>query len=1150
MRLLLPLLCTLFALPANLSGQANLELVLQDADSQAPIEDAFVFFSGSSAGGISDEAGRVELQVEEYLELVISQLNYETKVLSVADLQALADPVILLTPSAIKIEEVTVSYSAKDANKRKRRLKRFTSAFLGPKRDRRGVSILNPEVLLFQEGEEGLRAEARDRLQIANDALGYELSFLLDTFLLSPQEEIFYGGKAFFEDLEEQQPARAASWREARRKNFAKSKAYFFQQLALGQLDNRRFDIGSSNFDKDLQFLGFTNKSPEQLRWRRGLRADTLYFEGFFTAVDRSIVTEWTNQSAAGGVVADEYATTFLQSRSGKFVISPNGFLLNNQEIEEIGYWADQRVARLLPTNYAAENTGERTVPLIDRLVDSLAVYQRSFPQEKVYLHLDKPYYSLRDDIWFRAYLVDAVGHRRQALSKVIHVELIDPKGDVAQSAALHEDQTLNGHFKLDTTARAGLYHLRAYTDVMRNGIRAYFFRREIPVYDPNGIGDGQLSGVDLLPKTGIGNVRTQQPFRLDFFSEGGTFIGGVENTLILQSTDTLGNPLDLEGVVVNQAEEVVAQWETSYAGWGMLKFSPTPGKPYWAQVTLEGVDYRMRLPAVAESGMALHVNNLQDEDVYVRVSSTAAAGGAMLVGHVRGQVFFRLAEVPLNEEMAFPRSQIQQGVATLSLFGPSGELLAERLFYNDYSEEQPEIEVEMPYAFFRPRQRVRLELSWADSLLQQGAQLSVSVTDKAIVKRPKGGETIESYLLLNSDLNQLVDNPGAYLLESNQRRRFLLDLELATATWTRFDWPSLLLGRSAAPVFAPQFGITLSGYVTPKGAPDEREMAEVVLTALHPQPTIMKVLTDESGNFTFPNLPYLDTVNYVLQAARFDPKRFNLDVPMLTSKNRKVDLFQRQRQSSPLPVRLPEQTVQLPQGLVDNFALVAQRDRQQGDPLSPDWSIDLSEVTVTGQKAVDSRNFDVYDLGKLDWIEPRQPVFNLLGTLKPGYRFLRDATRNRLVDEVNDGRGSIVRRPVYISIDGSTASFGRFLGLKADMIKYIVITRTSIAITTEDNLRSGKDVEQPGIASFRGDGFYPGRAFPAPDYSVTRPGAERPDLRTTIHWEPSLRLEDGEKTVLAFYAADEPTEYEVRIEGITDSGEPVVKTVVVRIVE
>ena len=149
---------------------------------------------------------------------------------------------------------------------------------------------------------------------------------------------------------------------------------------------------------------------------------------------------------------------------------------------------------------------------------------------------------------------------------------------------------------------------------------------------------------------------------------------------------------------------------------------------------------------------------------------------------------------------------------------------------------------------------------------------------------------------------------------------------------------------------------------------------------------------------------------------------------------------------------------------------------------------------------------------------------------------------------EVNDGRGSIVRRPVFITIDGVSTTLGRFQGLKADMIQYIIITRTSIAITTRDRLRSGEGGDAPGIVSVREHGFFPGREFPAPDYTTSRAGAERPDLRTTVHWEPSLRMEAGKKAVLAFYAADVETEYEVRIEGITDSGEPLVKTAVIKI--
>ena len=46
--------------------------------------------------------------------------------------------------------------------------------------------------------------------------------------------------------------------------------------------------------------------------------------------------------------------------------------------------------------------------------------------REKLYLHLNQPYYGVGDTIWFRAYLTDAVTHRPDTLSNFIYVDLYD----------------------------------------------------------------------------------------------------------------------------------------------------------------------------------------------------------------------------------------------------------------------------------------------------------------------------------------------------------------------------------------------------------------------------------------------------------------------------------------------------------------------------------------------------------------------------------------------------------------------------------------------------------------------------------------------------------------------------------------------------
>ena len=50
-------------------------------------------------------------------------------------------------------------------------------------------------------------------------------------------------------------------------------------------------------------------------------------------------------------------------------------------------------------------------------------------PQEKLYLHLDKPYYGAGEEIWFRGYLLNAITHMDNSPSNYIYVELTD-RGD------------------------------------------------------------------------------------------------------------------------------------------------------------------------------------------------------------------------------------------------------------------------------------------------------------------------------------------------------------------------------------------------------------------------------------------------------------------------------------------------------------------------------------------------------------------------------------------------------------------------------------------------------------------------------------------------------------------------------------------------
>ena len=54
-------------------------------------------------------------------------------------------------------------------------------------------------------------------------------------------------------------------------------------------------------------------------------------------------------------------------------------------------------------------------------------------PHEKVYLHLDKPFYGAGEKIWFKGYLINAITHQDDSQSNFIITELINRSDSIVE---------------------------------------------------------------------------------------------------------------------------------------------------------------------------------------------------------------------------------------------------------------------------------------------------------------------------------------------------------------------------------------------------------------------------------------------------------------------------------------------------------------------------------------------------------------------------------------------------------------------------------------------------------------------------------------------------------------------------------------------
>ncbi|WP_147381175.1 hypothetical protein [Parabacteroides sp. AM08-6] len=122
-------------------------------------------------------------------------------------------------------------------------------------------------------------------------------------------------------------------------------------------------------------------------------------------------------------------------------------------------------------------------------LPDSIAIrfnkQLQLYPQEKLYVQTDKPYYIGGEDLWFRAFLTDYTSNIPDTTSRYVYTELVDPMDSVlVRVKTIPRDGAYYGSILLREDLPEGMYRLRSYTRYMEGLGEDYFFRRNIYIGD------------------------------------------------------------------------------------------------------------------------------------------------------------------------------------------------------------------------------------------------------------------------------------------------------------------------------------------------------------------------------------------------------------------------------------------------------------------------------------------------------------------------------------------------------------------------------------------------------------------------------------------------------------------------------------------
>lgn len=346
----------------------------------------------------------------------------------------------------------------------------------------------------------------------------------------------------------------------------------------------------------------------------------------------------------------------------------------------------------------------EQKSEFIKSLIAKLSTYQNVIPEEKVYLQLDRPFYTAGDDIWFKGYLTNGTNHEFSQLSDVAYVELINPKGAIVKKhRLLAETGIFNGDFTLDDNAPGGIYTIKAYSQWMKNGGDKTFFQKKIQVqkvlmprllmkldFQEKAYGPGALVNAEVSIRTLEDEPLSNKTFEATAYVGGNKFFHNEFSTdeegKVVASFKLPDNLSNNDGLLALKFEyegtyESISRSIPIVLNHIDLQFFPESGD------MIEGVAGQVAFKALNEFGKAADVTGeIKDEagQVITTFKSYHAGMGSFELMPQKGKKYVAYIKSPVEIARPYPLPQALEEASSYAITVQNqSEDYAELTFYS-----------------------------------------------------------------------------------------------------------------------------------------------------------------------------------------------------------------------------------------------------------------------------------------------------------------------------------------------------------------------------------------------------------------------------------------------------------------------------------
>ena len=480
---------------------------------------------------------------------------------------------------------------------------------------------------------------------------------------------------------------------------------------------------------------------------------------------------------------------------------------------------------------------------------------------EKVYLHIDRELYAPGDNIWFKSYLVSGINNKLIPGYKNIYVQLISESGKlVTGSLLLSKDGTAHGDFQLPSEIGDGTYTIRAFTKYLENFGEESFFHKKIVI-------EGSKNSMEITDN------KDSKPVNIDisFLPEGGNFVLNAINQIAFKAIDEKGKGIAVKGKIVDETGEEVVSFRTSYKGMGKFIMMPQEGKQYFALVD-EYPDFNFQFEPAKPDGICL---NYKPDGNYLLFTLTrnlkinVPQNYILRASHKGIELFY--SQIKMNDFQHAQRlfkGLFPLGISKITILDDQQNTVAERLIFVQNKEDKA-IRLEINKEEFKTREKVKINvtslLPLTDTIV---SNLSVSVVHQDYFSSTGNNQTIESYLLLDSELKGSIESPASFFMDENDiSAEEKLDLAMMVNGWRSYYWNDLEKYRGTDLPGWADYGLSIKGKVLKQWGAKPVEDGKVVIGPFSGSFLFEETRTDQNGNFGFDKLYLKDKARIMINA-------------------------------------------------------------------------------------------------------------------------------------------------------------------------------------------------------------------------------------------------------------------------------------------